>query len=77
MLIVLPILQDENSITNNKVNFNAFIAKIGDLEGYFGHFVYDANEAKYSDDNGTTPQLDQKADFYLNDNIKISNGMIV
>ena len=50
-------------LLNNKVNFNAFIAKIGDLEGYFGHFVYDANEAKYSDDNGTTPQLDQKQIF--------------
>ncbi|MBP6585564.1 MAG: peptidase M14 [Flavobacterium sp.] len=70
-------IQFKEVLLNNKVNFNAFIAKIGDLEGYFGHFVYDANEAKYSDDNGTTPQLDQKADFYLNDNIKISNGMIV
>lgn len=70
-------IQFKEVLLNNKVNFNAFIAEIGDLEGYFGHFVYDANEAKYSDDNGTTPQLDQKADFYLNDNIKISNGMIV
>lgn len=70
-------IQFKEVLLNNKINFNAFIAKIGDLEGYFGHFVYDANEAKYSDDNGTTPQLDQKADFYLNDNIKISNGMIV
>jgi len=70
-------IQFKEVLLNNKVNFNAFIAKIGDLEGYFGHFVYDANEAKYSDDSGTTPQLDQKADFYLNDNIKISNGMIV
>jgi hypothetical protein len=28
-----------------------------------GHFEYDAKEAKYKDDDGSFPKLNQKADF--------------
>jgi hypothetical protein len=30
--------------------FNAYFVDIGGLEGYYGHFEYDAKEAKYKDD---------------------------
>lgn len=70
-------IQFKEVLLNNKINFNAFIAKIGDLEGYFGHFVFDAQGAIYSDSNDNIPQIDQKADFYLNNDIKIINGKII
>lgn len=69
-------IQFKEVLLNNKINFNAFIAKIGDLEGYFGHFVFDAQGAIYSDTNNNIPQINQKADFYLDNNLKISNGKI-
>jgi hypothetical protein len=42
--------------------FNAYFVDIGGLEGYYGHFEYDAKEAKYKDDEGS-PKLNKKADF--------------
>ena len=60
---------------NNTVEFNAFIAKIGDLDDFYGHCEYDAKEAVYSDANKNSPFLDQKADFYL-DNTEVLNGKL-
>jgi hypothetical protein len=45
------------------------------LEGYYGHFEYDAKEAKYKDDGGF-PKLNQKPIFYLENSIKFVNGLI-
>jgi hypothetical protein len=33
---------------------------IGELEGYFGHYVY-AKESLYSDDDDNFPKLNQKS----------------
>ena len=68
--------QYKEELIENKINFNAYIVEIGDLEGRFGHFVYDAKGATYSDDLNTFPKLDQKADFYLDKSIKFVNGLI-
>ena len=38
--------------------------------------MYDAENAAYTDDGTNFPNLNQKADFYLDKNIKITNGMI-
>jgi hypothetical protein len=56
--------------------FNAYINQIEDLENHFGHFTYDAQGASYSDDHGKFPRLDQKSNFYLNNNIEFLNGLI-
>lgn len=69
-------IQFKEELLNNKIHFNAFIVKIGDLKDYFGHFEYDANGAIYSDKNENIPQLNQKADFYLNNDIEIVNGVL-
>ena len=69
-------IQFREVLFNNKIKFNAFIAKIGDLDDFFGHFEYDTQGAIYSDDDDNIPKIDKKADFYLNNVIKISNGMI-
>jgi hypothetical protein len=41
----------------------------------FRSFEYDAKEASYKDDFNNI-QIKSKADFYLDNNIKIVNGMI-
>ncbi len=69
-------LQYKEELIDNQICFNAYISQIGNLEGYFGHFEYDAKKASYKDDFGDIPKLNQKADFYLDNNIKIVNGMI-
>ena len=69
-------VQYKEELIDNQICFNAYIAQIGNLESYFGHFEYDAKEACYKDDFNNIPKLNQKADFYLDNNIKIVNGMI-
>ncbi|RBN51372.1 M14 family metallopeptidase [Flavobacterium psychrolimnae] len=68
--------QYKEELIENQICFNAYVSQIGDLENYFGHFEYDAKGALYKDDFDSIPKLNQKADFYLDNNIKIVNGMI-
>ncbi|QIH37568.1 peptidase M14 [Flavobacterium sp. Sr18] len=68
--------QYKEELIENQICFNAYVSQIGDLENYFGHFEYDAEGALYKDDFDSIPKLNQKADFYLDNNIKIVNGMI-
>lgn len=56
--------------------FNAYIVHISDLDNYFGHFEYDAKGALYQDEYDNFPKLNQKADFYLDNNVKFVNGLI-
>ena len=69
--------QYKEELVGHQIRFNAYIVKIGELDGYFGHFEYDANGALYSDDADNIPKLEQKADFYLNKNMKFVNGMMI
>ena len=68
--------QYKEELIENQICFNAYISEIGNLDGYFGHFEYNAKEALYKDDFDNIPKLDQKADFYLNNNMKFVNGLI-
>lgn len=68
--------QYKEELIENQICFNAYVSQIGDLENYFGHFEYDAEGALYKDDFDSIPKLNQKADFYLDNNIKFVNGMI-
>ncbi|MBG6061904.1 hypothetical protein IWX83_001698 [Flavobacterium sp. CG_9.1] len=68
--------QYKEELIENQICFNAFVVQIGDLENYFGHFEYDAKGALYKDDFDSIPKLNQKTDFYLDNNIKVVNGMI-
>ncbi|MFV8465345.1 M14 metallopeptidase family protein [Flavobacterium sp. LB1P62] len=68
--------QYKEELFENQIYFNAYISEIGELENHFGHYVYDAKGARYKDDNDGFPKLNQKADFYLDNNIKFVNGMI-
>ena len=68
--------QYKEELIEEQIYFNAYVSQIGGLENYFGHFEYDAKEALYRDDFESIPKLNQKADFYLDNNIKFVNGMI-
>lgn len=68
--------QYKEELIENQICFNAHVSQIGDLENYFGHFEYDAKGALYKDDFDKIPKLNQKADFYLDNDIKFVNGMI-
>ena len=68
--------QYKEELINNKIFFNAFIVKIGDLEQNHGHVEYDANGALYADSQDGIPRLNKKADFSLGKNVKVVNGLI-
>ncbi|SHH54303.1 M14 family metallopeptidase [Flavobacterium defluvii] len=70
------VAQYKEELIENKIHFNAYIVEAGELENYFGHYEYDGKEAVYSDDYSNIPKMNQKANFYLNKNIKFVNGLI-
>lgn len=67
--------QYKEELIEGKIQFNAYIAEIGDLEGKFGHFQYDALEKVYSDENDNIPKINQKATFCLEKSIDFVNGL--
>ncbi|WP_281298894.1 M14 family metallopeptidase [Flavobacterium limnophilum] len=69
--------QYKEELIGNQVCFNAYIAKIGELDEYFGHVEYDAKGALYKDDKRNIPELDQKADFYIENNSNFVNGLMI
>jgi len=70
------VAQYKEELIENKIHFNAYIVEVGELENYFGHYEYDAKGAVYSDDFTNFPKMNQKADFYLDKNVKFVNGLI-
>ena len=68
--------QYKEELIDNQICFNAYFSQIGDLENYFGHTEYDAQGALYKDEINNIPTLNQKADFYLTNNVEFVNGMI-
>jgi hypothetical protein len=68
--------QYKEELVDGQICFNAYISQIGDLENHFGHVEYDAEEALYQDDLDNFPKLNQKANFYLNNNMKFVNGLV-
>jgi hypothetical protein len=68
--------QYKEELINDQICFNAYIVHISELENYFGHFEYDAKGAIYQDENENFPKLNQKANFYLDNTIKVVNGVI-
>lgn len=70
------VAQYKEELIENKIHFNAYIVEVGELEKYFGHYEYDAKGQEYSDDFSNFPKVGQKANFYLNKNVKFVNGLI-
>ncbi|MES2239183.1 MAG: M14 metallopeptidase family protein [Bacteroidota bacterium] len=68
--------QYKEELVDGEINFNAYVAKLDELDGFFGHEVYDAQGTTYEDEFGNFPKLDQKADFCLDKKLKFVNGLI-
>ncbi len=68
--------QYKEELIGGQICFNAYINQIDNLENSFGHWEYDAQGALYTDDYDNIPKFDQKADFYLNNDIKFVNGLL-
>ncbi|WGK94097.1 MULTISPECIES: M14 metallopeptidase family protein [Flavobacterium] len=68
--------QYKEELIGDRICFNAYINQIDNLENCFGHCEYDAQGALYTDDYNNIPKLDQKANFYLNNDIKFVNGLV-
>ena len=60
---------------DGEIHFNAYIAEIGLLDGKSAHYLYNAHKMMYSDNDLNYPKINQKADFYLEKNIKFVNGV--
>ncbi|MBW4361855.1 M14 family metallopeptidase [Flavobacterium taihuense] len=71
------VAQYKEELIENKINFNAYIVEVGDLEEYFGHYEYDAKGALYKDSYNNYPNANQKADFNFNEEVFFVNGKII
>lgn len=67
--------QYKEELIDGNLQFNAYIAEIGDLKGKYGHYQYNAHKMMYSDDGDSIPKINQKADFCLENDIKFVNGL--
>lgn len=67
--------QYREELIEGKIEFNAYIVEVGLLEGKLGHSTFNAHKMKYSDDHLNIPNINQKADFCLENSIKFVNGL--
>ncbi|WP_396174586.1 M14 metallopeptidase family protein [Flavobacterium sp.] len=68
--------QYKEVLYKGKVQFEARIAQIGNLDNFLGHVVVDANGEPFSSEENDFPKIDQKADFCLGKSKKVVNGLI-
>lgn len=69
-------VQFKEVLFGNTIIFEGVISKIGDLEHYFGHIEFDAQNALFGNKDDHIPKLDRKANFSLDNNVKIVNGLV-
>jgi hypothetical protein len=68
------VAQYKEELIDDELHFNAFIAEVGDLNGFFGHFEYDAKEAFYKDEHKNIPIEGQIANFNFDEKVFFING---
>lgn len=62
-------------LNHEKIEFEARIAQVDNLENYFGHIEFDANGEHFFDGENKFPQNDKKADFLIGNCMKFVNGL--
>ncbi len=67
--------QYKEELVGNSIQFNAYIAQIGDLDHHFGHVELDAAQEIFSNGNDNSPEIGQKANFSIGNDVKIVNGL--
>lgn len=69
--------QYKEVLVNGKIDFVAEITQIDNLENSYGHVEYDCEGMFFSSSYGNLPKKQEKADFYLNNLLKYSNGLLI
>lgn len=62
-------------LREDKILFEAYIVQIENLEGYVGHYEFDAEGALFNASYGNEPKIGKKANFSIGDRIKFINGI--
>ena len=61
---------------DGKIDFEAVIAQVDNLDNYFAHHSIDAQGKTFKSPQGSVPNIGDKANFYLGNDIEIVNGLI-
>ncbi len=61
-------------LEKQSILFEALVKEIGSLEGFHGHFEWDAKEGEYQDVENNFPEIGHKADFVIGTQ-QFRNGM--
>ena len=61
---------------DGKINFEARIAQVDNLDNYFAHHSIDAQGRTFKSIQGSIPNIGDKADFCLGNDIEIVNGLV-
>lgn len=61
---------------DGKIDFEAVIAQVDNLDNYFAHHSIDAQGKTFKSPQGSIPNIGDKANFYLGNDIEIVNGLI-
>lgn len=69
--------QFKEVLVKDRIDFIAEVVQIGDLEHSFGHKEYDCEEMVFNSKYGDLPKIHEKADFYLNNLLIYSNGLLI
>ncbi|MBC7525708.1 MAG: peptidase M14 [Flavobacterium sp.] len=68
--------QYKEELVDEKLVFNAYFSRIGNLDGFYGHYQYDAQGKLYSDEFKNKPEIGELVNFCLDNHIKIVNGLV-
>jgi zinc carboxypeptidase len=63
-------------LLDNRIAFKATIKQIEDLNGYFGHYMYDFQNQLFDNQKDKMPIIDSEADFIIGNHNKIVNGLL-
>jgi len=63
-------------LKDNVMNLTAYVEKIGDLSGFFGHKVFDLNYLYPNESAFLNDLLGKPATFKLEESVKITNGLV-
>jgi len=69
-------VQFKEEIYNSAIEFNAYIASIGDLTNFHGHLEYDLQKELYEDNDDNFPKIDEKANFFVKNRGNFVNGLL-
>jgi hypothetical protein len=62
-------------LQEGQIKFEAYIAEVGSEVNKFGHIEFDGEGGIYSDNLDNIPEINKKADFFINNNVVFVNGM--